>query len=308
MKHFSSLLLIWLICLPVAANEQLWQHLQILSSDAMEGRKTGSSGAELARDYIKQVFRQNQLQAFAENYEMPFRHEFAIGELVGVNILGWLPGKSKPQQYIVVSAHYDHLGKQGKRIFNGADDNASGVAVMLYLASVLHAQRTEHSVIFLATDAEEAGLYGAQAFVASPPVALSAIKLNLNLDMLGYGGRQQQLYVGGTRHYPHLLSAVERAIAQAPVTLSLGLEGLARGYKGKGWIDYRRASDHAAFDQQGIAFLYLGVGEHRFYHTEYDEIGRIDRRFFTRAAETALVLLRESDQLGIKNTPVGSPD
>ncbi|GGO64286.1 M20/M25/M40 family metallo-hydrolase [Bowmanella pacifica] len=299
------LLLMWLVA-DAAADELLWQHLQVLSSDEMKGRETGSPGAELARNYIKQVFTELNLQTFDDSYEMPFTYHFVLGKLSGVNLLGWLPGKRYPGRYLVVSAHYDHLGSQGQRIFNGADDNASGVAVLLYLAAAMKAQPAEHSVIFLATDAEEKGLYGARAFVEASPVALATLMVNLNLDMLGQG--DNRLLVGGSKRYPQLIGAVQASIDLAPLKLETGLEGLARGYRGHGWINYDRASDHAVFGQVGIPYLYLGVGEHRLYHTEWDEIERINRDYFTKAAETALIVLRQLDLLTIKSTPVESPD
>lgn len=126
---------------------------------------------------------------------------------------------------------------------------------MLYLAAVLKTLPAEHSVIFLATDAEEKGLYGARAFIDAPPVALSSLVVNLN--MLGYGGNGNTLLVGGSKRQPQLIPAVNASIGLAQLKLKTG-EGIARGYRGNAWIDYEHASDHAVFGQVGIPYLYLG--------------------------------------------------
>ena len=116
-------------------------------------------------------------------------------------MVAWLEGTQYPDKYIVITAHYDHLGKSGGKIYNGADDNASGVAAMLSIAEQLRRSRPKHSVIFLATDAEEKGLYGAKAFVQKPPVEISSIRFNLNLDMLAQGGgTSPKLYVSRGPH------------------------------------------------------------------------------------------------------------
>ena len=99
-----------------------------------------------------------------------------------------IPPKPHPK-YIVITAHYDHLGIQSGKLFYGADDNASGVAAMLAIASFLPMIDLHHSIIFLATDAEEKGLIGARVALDYFPIELSQIVFNLNLDMIAQVGK-----------------------------------------------------------------------------------------------------------------------
>ena len=99
----------------------------------------------------------------------------------------------------MITAHYDHIGHQDSKVFNGADDNASGVAAMLTLARKIKEVGSNNSVIFVATDAEEKGLWGSKHFVNFPPIKLEDIQYNINLDMVARGEVKNRLYVSGTR-------------------------------------------------------------------------------------------------------------
>ena len=124
------------------------------------------------------------------------------------NIIGWFPGKIYPNHYLVLTAHYDHLGKRGHRIFNGANDNASGFAALLVLVRYYSKNPPAYNQLFVSPDGEEDGLYGAKYFVENPPVSRSEISLNINMDMLGHGARKKRLYIAGTRNHKHLKSSV----------------------------------------------------------------------------------------------------
>src|SRR6185295_7198356 len=116
----------------------------------------------------------------------------------GVNVLGQLPGTAAAfPQYILVSAHFDHIGTRNGQVFNGADDNASGTAALFALAKYYSVHPPKNSLIFAAFDAEESGLRGSQAFLKQPPVELNAIALDLNADMIGRDP-DDKLFVVGT--------------------------------------------------------------------------------------------------------------
>ncbi|MDF2176751.1 M28 family peptidase [Aliiglaciecola sp. CAU 1673] len=300
MKLFVSF---WMLAWPVLVagasvdEKTLWHHLSTLSADVMEGRKTGSRGAMLARQYIQDVYQNIGLLCFGDDYLQPFKLNGLFTDSTAYNLVGWVKGTApEDEDVIVVSAHYDHLGSKGRRIYNGADDNASGVAAMLTLAKVIAHSPLQHHVIFLATDAEEKGLYGAKAFLAQSPVPLDNIKANLNLDMLGQGGKKRRLYLAGAKYYPQFQSLVDSAIRDAPLNLLQGHEGRARGYDRKTTIDYRDASDHAEFHELGIPYLFLSVADHRDYHTEHDTAERLDPQFLHQAAQTALMVLQRMDK------------
>lgn len=280
---------------------QLWQDITTLSSDKMLGRKTQTAGAQLAREYLRSRFHELGLLSFnnqSGNYFTPFTYPKLFAEVEGTNVMAYLPGEVNRDKYIVISAHYDHLGKLGNTIYNGADDNASGVAALLAIAKSITQSPTQHSIIFLATDSEETGLYGAKAFVRNPPVDLSQIVYNLNLDMLSQGGRRNRLYVSGASSQNGLKTVVDRAIKSAGLCLQANHSSAVRAYSSNvSKVDWRNASDHAAFKRANIPYLFVGVSDHRFYHTQNDNITNIDREFHVAATEASLHLLRLMDEI-----------
>ena len=151
----------------IISEELVKKHLYSLSSDLMEGRKAGTEGIEKAAQYIENEFKRIGLKKF-KNLET-YRQVFKNKDLSLFNIIGFLEGKSKKDELIVISAHYDHLGikksGEGDVIFNGANDNASGVAAVLALAEYLSEKNyNERSVLFVAFTAEEMGLIGSNYF------------------------------------------------------------------------------------------------------------------------------------------------
>ncbi|GAA0859945.1 M28 family peptidase [Aliiglaciecola litoralis] len=278
---------------------QLWADFNFLASDYLEGRKTQTHGAQLAREYIQKRFSQIGLLRFDINsgFLSPFVYQKHFTKVEGVNVVGYLPGSKSPESYIVVTAHYDHLGKQGRKIFNGADDNASGVAAILSIAAALSINRPQHSVIFVATDSEEKGLYGAKAFVQNPPIDLSKIKANLNLDMLSQHRGKNRLYVSGSRHFPNYQTLIRQAKEQAGLCLVSGHRSVQRGSVAGQRQSWRKASDHAAFTNASIPAIFIGVSEHAYYHTEQDTVDKTRPEFFFAAVDTSLKILRLVDEL-----------
>ncbi len=276
---FKLLAVLCFLLQPVQA--AIIDDIQQLSAADMQGRKTGTAGAELARQFIATRFSQLQLDAFNGSYLLPFGYS-GWNPKAGVNVLGWRQGCTYPEYYIVVSAHYDHLGQQGRNIFHGADDNASGVAVMLQLAARLSLTCPAYSYIFLATDAEEPGLYGSKAFVANPPVALQQIVLNLNLDMLGRPDRRGKLYLTGARRYPLLQAELAARFNKLQF---LRHSGPGRVLKDNPRHDWPNASDHGPFHRAGIAYLFFGGQQHPHYHTPEDTWQHIAPEFLDMAMQ-----------------------
>ncbi|WJG08813.1 M28 family peptidase [Aliiglaciecola sp. LCG003] len=279
--------------------EQLWSDFSTLASDKMQGRKSQTKGALLAREYIQQRYANAGLAGVISelDYLLPFTYKHGWTEFDGVNVAGWVKGAVFPDQYIVVTAHYDHLGKKGRDIYNGADDNASGVSAMLALADKKMSEQPKHSIIFLATDAEEKGLYGAKGFLQKPPVSLSKIKYNLNLDMLSQNKSDNRLYISGARSYPQLAPLVQEAISSAGLCLVSEHRNQRRNSAGFKRTNWRKASDHGAFAKLGIANLFIGVLDHPYYHSSNDTVDKVDAKFFTTAVETSLHVLELLDNL-----------
>ena len=279
-----------------ASYGQLLDDLRILSADEMLGRDTGAPGGELARNYI--VGRLDALGVAApmvgrlQPWEMQGRTREGARTFNGVNIIGLIPGTRVPDRYIVVTAHYDHVGVNDGQIFNGADDNASGVATMLELASRLKAEAPEHSVLIVALDGEERGLLGAKHFVEAPPVPLSSIAMNLNFDMTARADTDGKLWATGTYQHPQFRAVLEGIAANGAVSLAFGKD-TPQDTGEDNWVE---ASDHAAFYRADVPFLYLGVNYHPDYHRPTDDFERVTPAIFISATELSVTAFRALDR------------
>ncbi|HKG90735.1 MAG TPA: M20/M25/M40 family metallo-hydrolase [Gemmatimonadaceae bacterium] len=270
---------------------QLVADVAALAADSMLGRLAGSPGAAMARRYIVGRLERAGLRppVGASTYEQQFSLQGGAGQ--GVNLVAQITGRVHPERYIVLSAHYDHEGVKDGQIYNGADDNASGVAAVLAIAGRLAERQPESSILLAFFDAEESGEQGAKSFVASPPVPLSRIVLNVNLDMVSRNARGE-LYVAGTSHYPFLRPYLDSVAARAPVTLRFGHDTPAARESD----DWTTASDHSAFHAAGVPFAYFGVEDHPDYHRPTDDVERIDPGFFVRSVETIADALATFDR------------
>ncbi|WP_295196903.1 M28 family peptidase [uncultured Brevundimonas sp.] len=275
---------------------QLLEDVRILSADDMQGRDTGSEGGKRARAYIVSRLEAMGVQAppfgRLQRFEAPGRTREGVKTFSGVNIVGLIPGTRVADRYIVVTAHYDHVGVNDGQIFHGADDNASGVATMLELAARLKAQPPEHSVLIVALDGEERGLLGAREFVKAPPVPLSSLSLNLNFDMTARAETDGHLWVTGTYQHPNLRPVLEAVVPNGAVSFAFGKD-TPQDTGENNWVD---ASDHGAFHEAGVPFLYMGVDYHPDYHRPSDTFDRITPSVFTSATEIAIAGFRALDQ------------
>lgn len=270
---------------------QLMRDISVLAHDSMEGRMVGTPGGARARAFLERSFRERGLDPVGGNtYLHPFSFTRGDTSMTGVNVVGMVRGATEPDRYIVITAHYDHVGIRNGEIYNGADDNASGTAALLAIADYFTRNQPRHSIVFAALDAEEGGLRGARAFVDSPPVPLESIRLNINMDMVGRNDAGE-LYVAGTAHYPQLLPYVQRVAEAAEVTLIPGHDRPGA----RPSDDWTNASDHAAFHAAGIPFLYFGVEDHPDYHRPTDELTGIQPGFYARAVRTVLSAVRLLD-------------
>lgn len=276
---------------PVDA-EQLLSDIKYLSSDELAGRKTGTDGNRLAQIFIKERFTSIGLQPVDESYEQVFEHVNArSGEEFNsaVNLIGMIEGTGDNEEFIVITAHYDHLGVRGEEIYNGADDNASGTAGILAIAEYFSNRQPENNLLFIAFDAEEQGLAGAYHFVESPTISLSQVALNVNLDMISTNFKNE-LYAVGTYHYPFLKPLVEEATADVPINVLFG-------YDSDDWSqNWTLASDHGPFHLQGIPFIYFGVEDHEHYHQPSDVFESINEEFFIQSVETIIKVIENFDQ------------
>lgn len=281
---------------------QLLKDLEILSADDMEGRQVGTPGGAKARAYVIERFKASGIQPFGASFEQPFT--FSAGrsgqttERSGVNVVGHIDGSRTPRKYIVVTAHYDHIGTRNGQVFNGADDNASGTAGLFAVAKYFSTHRPAHSLIFVAFDAEESGLRGAQAFVAAPPVDAASLIINLNMDMIGRDPNDL-LYVVGTHSQPFLKPIIERIAVTAPVRLVMGHDDPEKAKanpRNQAFEDWNGDSDHAAFCRAKIPCLYFGVEDFDQHHKATDDFATMTHGFYVRAVETMVKAVQEFDK------------
>ena len=205
MKKYTIILL--LCCFFIAQTEaqidstRLLNNLAELSSDKYEGRNTGERGNALARTYLIDQFEKIGLPPIDSSYvhDFVFWNRIYKKKFEGKNLLGYIEGTKYPNQYIVVSAHYDHIGIKKGKIYNGADDNASGTCALIEIADYFIQNPPQYSIVIASFDAEELGLQGARCFVDEPPVLKDSILLNINMDMISRN-ENNELYVCGTLH------------------------------------------------------------------------------------------------------------
>jgi hypothetical protein len=205
---------------------RLLADLARLADDSLRGRRAGTPENATARRWIAARFDAIGLGTVGSGRVQPFAFTRSDSTRVdGANVVGLVRGTVTPDRYLVVTAHYDHVGVRapvnGDSIWNGADDNASGVAALLALAEHFARTPARHSFLFVALDAEEMGLRGARAFVAEPPVPRAELALDVNMDMVSLSTRGE-LYAAGAAKWPELRAPLERVAARAPVRLLLG--------------------------------------------------------------------------------------
>jgi hypothetical protein len=251
----------------VGEQDRLTSHVRLLSSPKLEGRHNGSGGARLARDYIEERFRSDGLLPWGS--EKSFEVAFKLGK----NVVGVLPGSDTNlcREIVVLSAHYDHLGKNRKGIiYPGAADNASGVAALLETARQLSQakERPKRTIAFVAFDAEEEMLLGSFAFCCRPDVEQARIVAVVNVDLLGRDFLEvmhHTLLIGGTGGHPVLQAQVREFGHQAGVQVLPLAEGL---------IGPR--SDQAAFETTDALCLFFTCGPFTGYHTPADTADKLN--------------------------------
>jgi len=270
-------------------DHKLLKDVEILSSDAYEGRKTGTKGAELSRAYLSKRFEEIGLKPISAlgGYEQLFSFNNSAGEKVyGKNMLAYIPGKS--EEIIVISAHYDHIGVINNEVYNGADDNASGVAGLLKIAAHFKKQQPNHGIIIAAFDAEEMGLRGSKAFIADPAIPLTKIRLNINMDMISHNDKNE-VYACGTFKNPGLKKYF--IFNNNRIKVLFGHDDPASGHE-----DWTSQSDQGSFNAVNIPFIYFGVEDHKDYHKSTDEYENINKTFFNDAVSAILQVTSNIDK------------
>jgi hypothetical protein len=254
---------------------ELKAHVYRLASPEFLGRR--GAGAERAAEHLAATFMRIGLApAFGDSYFQPIPWLLAGGDqpprAVGRNVGGVIPG-TDPQlrdEWIVLSAHYDHLGQPKGVLHPGADDNASGVAMLIEVAErfALLPQKPKRTILFVAFDLEEQGLQGSAHFAAHPPRPFGQLKAFLTADLLGRSMANlldETVFVLGSETAPGLRKLVTEVRPE---------DGLQVGRLGADLVGTR--SDYGPFRDRKVPFLFFTTGTHPDYHKPTDLPDRID--------------------------------
>jgi len=263
--------------------------IRFLSDDRLAGRLTGSPGADTAAAYLARRFQAVGLQQSAGGWfqvfpisrDAPTAQIAHVGGLTGRNVIGVLPGHDPVlrNEAVIIGAHYDHLGLGGfgsldpdstGKVHNGADDNASGVAMLIDIAQRLAASPPARTLVFIAFSGEELGLLGSAYYVKQPVYPLSTTLAMINLDMVGRL-RQKRLIVYGSRsarEFPKLLDSLN---------WYAGFDLKAQG-------DGYGPSDQSSFYAAGRPVLHFFTDLHEDYHRTTDDWQKINVEGFGQVA------------------------
>jgi Zn-dependent M28 family amino/carboxypeptidase len=283
----NAFVLLFLLGLISCKNEivketTLREDVEVLSSDAFEGRQTGSEGEQKAAAYISKRFKDigleakgtdNFFQAFSfkpktdPHQEVNYNVKDGDSTITGTNVIGIL--NNNAANTIIIGAHYDHLGYGAEgslfrgeaAIHNGADDNASGVAVLLDLAKNLKGKNTNNNYIFIAFSGEEMGLLGSNYFVKNPTIDTKAANYMINMDMVGRLKADSTLAVYGVGTSPILKQTLNAHNTNFK---------LIQKESGVG------PSDHTSFYNADIPVLHFFTGQHEDYHKPSDDFEKLN--------------------------------
>ncbi len=279
-----------------------------LASDRLEGRLTGTPGNDSAAAYLARRYATLGLRPTSPGYLQKFSAHSAADAHVGImtgkptqNVVAILPGTDSrlSNEYIVIGAHFDHLGRDSQfaldpeakdAIRKGADDNASGTAAVLQLARMFKRARPRRSVIFVNFSGEEEGLLGSEWFVDHAPVPLDSIVAMINFDMVGRL-RDNKLLVYGTATATELSALLDSANVHGAVPFKISGSGDGFG-----------ASDQSSFYGRGIPVLHFFTDNHEDYHRATDDVQKINSGGEARVVDLAYRVVESIDHLGSRPT------
>jgi Zn-dependent M28 family amino/carboxypeptidase len=261
------------------------RHVNVIADDSMLGRNTPSRGLEMTAAYIASQFKRLGLKPGGDSGTYIQRYWLAKAPASGSatpapppesapNSVGILPGTDPVlrDEYIVVSAHMDHVGTNGASakdsIWNGADDDASGTAGVLALAEAFSQAPPKRSIIFLTVSGEEHGLWGSARFTSNPPVSIRKIVANFNLDMIGRNWKDSIVVIG--MEHSDLGQTLMKVSAMHP---ELGITPMRDPWPQENFFG---RSDHYNFARRGVPALFFFNGVHADYHQPSDSPDKID--------------------------------
>lgn len=306
-----SILVLFICCILISCQETVTKEVSMkedvtaLAHDNLLGRETGTQGEIMAAEYIAKRFKEEGLEAKGTaNFYQDFKFKpstnphqesqvvdsLSDGTLVGRNVVGYLDMKAP--KTVVIGAHYDHLGmggigslyREGEAIHNGADDNASGVAVMIHLAKELQKLELNSNVVFIAFSGEEMGLLGSAYWVKNPTIDSKSISYMINMDMVGRLNKENTLAVHGVGTSP--------IFKQTLFANNTSNFNLAEHESGVG------PSDHTSFYVADIPVLHFFTGQHEDYHKPSDDSEKLNYDGMKAIADYIQRIIQDLDDDG----------
>ena len=306
----KNILRVALLIVLVACKEEtpvsLHDDVSFLASDQLKGRQTGTEGELLAAGYIKERFKSigvlpkghagTYFQTFTftprrdPHGEVSFMQSNATNSITGTNVIGFLDNAAPAT--VIIGAHYDHLGmggegslyRDGEAIHNGADDNASGVAVMLKLAKELQSKEyLGNNYLFIAFSGEEMGLLGSNFYTKNPTIDLATANYMINMDMVGRLNEEKALAVHG--------------IGTSPIW-SQTIFAANNDFKLSEYESGVGPSDHTSFYLNDIPVLHFFTGQHSDYHKPGDDTQKLNYQGMESIASYIKNIIKEVDNNG----------
>jgi Zn-dependent M28 family amino/carboxypeptidase len=289
----------------ITANE-LKTHLYIVAADGMEGRETGSAGQKRAGNYLIHQYEKNKIsfpkgaksfyQAVPATFLNAKRNQ---GLLDSENIWAFIEGSEKPNEIVVISAHYDHVGVKNGDVYNGADDDGSGTVALLEIAQAFQkAKKDGHgpkrSILFLHVTGEEHGLLGSSYYSENPLFPMENTITDINIDMIG---RRDEAHTN-TNNYVYVIGANRLSSDLDTITATANTKYVQMDldYKYNDPADpnhFYERSDHYNFAKNGVPSVFLFNGVHADYHQKSDTPDKIEYDALTKRAQLAFTMAWE---------------
>ena len=267
-----------------------------LAAPAWEGREAGAPGGRKAGDWLLKRIKALGLEPGVRHKRgTDYVHEFRYGRAHCRNLVGILPGNKNAKDYLLIGAHYDHLGKRGKTYFPGADDNASGVAITLALATAFAPQKHKlpYHLAFVFFDAEEKGLIGSQRFVSHEVIPSARIRFAMIYDLVGGNflpWRKGDIYLMGSEHSPALEALIQKikpSFDKEPFQiLPLG------NYILEPFGPSLARSDYMSFRAKKVPYLFVSSATPWYYHRPSDLPANLDYAKMARVFRLSKLLLQ----------------
>ena len=298
--------------------EELKEMLYVYASDEFEGRNTGEPGQKKAVEYLKDYYIDHGIpSALEDTYFQTVPESFfraGSGIKASENVVAFIKGSTKPEEYIVISAHLDHVGvRDDGEVFNGADDDGSGTVGVLEIAEAFNkaveaGYRPQRSIVFLHVTGEEKGLYGSRYYAENPIFPIENTVADLNIDMIGrvddaHKDNENYVYLIGSDKLSTQLDSISTAVNNK--YMNIDLDYTYNDENDPNRFYYR--SDHYNFAKQGVPIIFYFNGTHEDYHRVSDTPDKINYPMLAKRAQlvflTAWEVANREDRIIVDKAP-----